>query len=161
MEVAVRPVKLEDVDAFIALLEEMKRSYGTQEFDPLDERRQDIRKALFSNTPAAYALLAWAGSKLVGLGTYSYHWPALGLTRSLYLKELYVTESVRRQGVGRAIVHSLFELAAEQGCSRVEWTTDSWNTSAQEFYRQLGAFPDDSKLFYRVRHDDMRRFLAD
>jgi len=44
----------------------------------------------------------------------------------------------------------LFEAAAKNGCSRVEWTTDRDNAGAQAFYEQLGAPVQSSKIFYRV-----------
>ena len=35
-----------------------------------------------------------------GMASYSFLWPAAGLTRSLYLKELYVAQDWQRQGIG-------------------------------------------------------------
>jgi GNAT superfamily N-acetyltransferase len=62
----------------------------------------------------------------------------MGLTRSLYLKELYAAESHRRCGVGRLLMQAGFAAAREQKCSRVEWTTDTDNPDGLAFYRQLG-----------------------
>jgi ribosomal protein S18 acetylase RimI-like enzyme len=83
-------------------------------------------------------------------------WPAAGLTSSLYLKELYVSESARRARVGERLMHGLFELAVRRGCSRVEWTTDQDNPSAQAFYEALGIPVATSKLFYRVQGEALR-----
>jgi ribosomal protein S18 acetylase RimI-like enzyme len=77
-------------------------------------------------------------------------WPAIGLTRSLYLKELYVPESLRRTGIGKLLMKNLFEIAVKHDCSRVEWTTDSDNPNAQRFYELLGVPQNSSKLFYRL-----------
>jgi GNAT superfamily N-acetyltransferase len=161
MTVSVRLATVEDIDALAALLEEMDRFYGAEAVDPLDQRRQEIQRALFSETPAAQALLAWDGSQLVGFGTYSYLWPAVGLTRSLFLKELYVTEAARGYGVGRAIMRSLYDIALKQGCSRVEWMTDRPNMEAQAFYQHISVAPDTTKVFYRVQGDDALRRLLD
>jgi RimJ/RimL family protein N-acetyltransferase len=40
--------------------------------------------------------------------------------------------------------------ASNQGCTRVEWTTDSSNVAAQAFYTSLGLNQEPSKLFYRL-----------
>jgi hypothetical protein len=40
-------------------------------------------------------------ARLVGIAAYSLLWPAIGLTRSLYLKKLYVPETVRGTGIGK------------------------------------------------------------
>jgi RimJ/RimL family protein N-acetyltransferase len=86
----------------------------------------------------------------VGFAAYSFLWAAVGLTRSLYLKEMYVADQHRGQGVGRLLMSALFEVAAKHECSRVEWTTDRDNPGAQAFYDRLGVPPLISKIFYRV-----------
>jgi GNAT superfamily N-acetyltransferase len=95
--------------------------------------------------------------KLAGFACYSFLWPAAGLTRSLYLKELYVSGTARRAGVGARLMPGLFEIAVTTGCSRVEWTTDQDNAQAQAFYRVLGVAPLTSKVFYRIADHDLRR----
>lgn len=86
----------------------------------------------------------------MGLASYSFHWPAVGLTRSLFLKELYVVQEFRRGGVGKLLMGALLEVAQNTQCSRVEWTTDMQNANAQKFYDAIGVHQDRSKLFYRV-----------
>ena len=139
-----------DAAAIAALLEDLGRFYGATESEPLDRRIGQISEAIFTSPPAAYALLARDGDQVAGLAAFSFLWPAVGATRSLYLKELYVPEAYRRQGVGALLMRAIFETADTLGCSRVEWTTDVGNTAAQAFYAKLGlpAYP--SKIFYRV-----------
>src|SRR5260370_8786324 len=60
-----------------------------------------VAEALFTSPPAGYALLAWDGTQLAGLAAYSFLWPAVGLTRSLYLKELYVGGAYPPHPTGR------------------------------------------------------------
>lgn len=146
----------DDVEELAALLEEMDRFYGATDAEPLDERIRQIEAAIFTADPVAYALLAWEAGQLVGFATYSFLWPAIGLTRSLYLKELYVTEPRRRSGVGTALMRAVFDVAVRKSCSRVEWTADMDNPEAQRFYQAL-ARPHPSKLFYRLEGDDLRR----
>jgi RimJ/RimL family protein N-acetyltransferase len=47
-------------------------------------------------------------------------------------------------------MQGLSGIAADRGCSRIEWTTDRDNPGAQAFYVALGAEPAASKLFYRA-----------
>jgi GNAT superfamily N-acetyltransferase len=146
----VTAAELKDIEAIAALLVELDAFYGATDVEPLDQRLQQIREALFSEANAGHALLAWDGSELVGLAAYSFLWPAVGLTRSLFLKELYVAKSHQRQGVGKLLMEGLTAVAAEHGCSRVEWMTEKTNTAAQQFYAALDAPVDESKVFYRV-----------
>jgi GNAT superfamily N-acetyltransferase len=139
-----------DVLALAELMEEMDRFYGAVDAEPLNERVRQINDALFSSPAAAHTLLAWDGTQLAGMAAYSFLWPAAGLTRSLYLKELYVSEGHRRRGVGKLLMEALFETAGKHDCSRVEWTTDSDNADAQAFYEMLGLPRHPSKVFYRL-----------
>lgn len=50
-------------------------------------------------------------------------------------------------------MRGLYTIAAERGCSRVEWTTDESNEQAKAFYAALGAKPLPSKIFYRAEGD--------
>jgi GNAT superfamily N-acetyltransferase len=148
--VTVAPITESDLPEFVELMEEMDRFYGVSQFEPVETRTAHVRTALFGDRPSAEALVARNDDRLVGLASYSLLWPAAGLTTSLFLKELYVAEATRAHGVGRALMERLFAVAAERGCSRVEWMTEKINLEAQAFYAQLGHKPNDQKLFYRV-----------
>jgi GNAT superfamily N-acetyltransferase len=153
----VVPVQPEHLEAFATLAEEMDRFSGTTEFDPIDVRLQQIRDALFGDQPSAYALLAWVNDRPVGFATYSFLWPAVGMTRSLFLKELYVSETARRAGAGKAIMQTLAETVVKNDCSRFEWQSDTPNTDAQRFYENLGEAVETSKLSYCAQGDALRR----
>jgi GNAT superfamily N-acetyltransferase len=74
----------------------------------------------------------------------------VGLTRALFLKELYVAQACQRRGVGTLLLRAVFETARRHRCSRVEWTTGRDNRGAQAFYATLGLPVYPSKIFYRV-----------
>jgi GNAT superfamily N-acetyltransferase len=142
-----------DAAAIACLLAELDTFYGDTPVGTPDERAGQVRAALFSDPPAARALLARDGPVLAGLASWSLLWPAAGLTTSLYLKELYVARAYRRTGTGRLLMDGLYRIAAERGCSRVEWTTDTSNPGAQQFYESLGVSPLPAKIFYRQAPD--------
>lgn len=149
-EMTVTAAGPEDIEALAELLAEMDRFYGATEVDPLEERVRQIREALFSAPAAASVLLARDDAELAGFAAYSFLWPAVGLTRSLYLKELYVAGQYRRRGVARQLMSALLDVASQHGCSRVEWTTDTGNDGALAFYDDLGVPVNKGKVFYRV-----------
>ncbi len=155
--ITVTHAKLEHAEAIAEIAEEMDRFYGATKVESAETRIRQIGEALFSDLPPAYSLLAWDDGRLVGFASYSFLWPAIGLTRSLYLKELYVSTKARRTGVGNLLMQRLFDIAVKNDCSRVEWTTDSDNREAQLFYAELGVPVEESKLFYRIEGDELTR----
>jgi GNAT superfamily N-acetyltransferase len=82
------------------------------------------------------------------MASYSFLWPAAGVTRSLYLKELYVTEAFRGKGIGVLLMQEVCRIAVDHACSRLEWTTDEGNALAETFYQQLGVPRSHGKHFY-------------
>ncbi len=152
MTVTIRPADRRDIVAVAELIEEIERFYGSTEIQPLEERHSQVEEALFGSPPLASALLVEDGAgNLVGLAAYSFLWPAAGSSHSLFLKELYVRDTLRRQGVGARLIDELRALAAARpGCSRVEWMTDRDNPNARAFYKSLGFAEFDGKIVYRV-----------
>jgi GNAT superfamily N-acetyltransferase len=155
MTTIVKDAGPDDIPAIVKLAEEMDHFYGETAMESPERRASQIAQAIFSDPASAHAILAWDDSNLSGFASYSFLWPAVGLTQSLYLKELYIAESARRQGVGKLLMQGLYRIAVQHGCSRVEWTTDQGNTDAQQFYAELGVSVNKSKLFYRIEGDDL------
>jgi GNAT superfamily N-acetyltransferase len=155
--VEIRPAEQRDVESLAVLLEDLERFYDATDVEPPDQRVRQIAENLFEEPLAAYVLLAWENKQLVGMAAYSFLWPATGATRSLYLKELYVTEEFRRQGIGTLLMQRLSQVALEHECSRVEWTADQDNSLAEAFYEQLGMPKNQEKICYRLEGDGLRR----
>ncbi|MFF5171541.1 GNAT family N-acetyltransferase [Micromonospora sp. NPDC000089] len=148
---SVAPAEPADAAGLAILLEEMDRFYGATEFAAIEDRVAEIKANVFDSDAGICVLLARDDDgELVGFASYSYLWPAVGLTRSLFLKELYVSASHRGKGIGRQLVDALRMVAVESGCSRVEWTTDRGNINAQRFYARLGVQQLPAKVFYRM-----------
>ncbi|ANP55666.1 ribosomal protein S18 acetylase RimI-like enzyme [Streptomyces griseochromogenes] len=154
MTVTIRPAEKRDIPAVAQLIEEIERFYGANDADiqPLEERRSQVEEALFGAPPLASALLvADETGDIVGLAAYSFLWPAAGSSHSLFLKELYVRDALRRQGIGVRLMDELRALAAtRRGCSRVEWMTDRDNPGARAFYKSLGFAESNGKIVYQV-----------
>lgn len=147
--ITIAPARPEDAGALADLMDELERFYGGTPAGSREDQLAQIADALFGQAPAGHVLLAWDADQPVGFASYSYLWPAAGFTRSLYLKELYISQSHRRTGTGRALMDELHAIAGATGCSRVEWTTDTPNTGAQAFYTALGTEANTTKIFYR------------
>lgn len=153
----IRNVVPRDTNDLVRLLNEVDAFYGDDVEESADERASAVARVLFREPPMARALVAEIdGGRLVGLASYSFLWPAAGSTASLYLKELFVSESHRSHGIGRLMFAELCRVAVDLGLSRVELTTDRSNRDAQEFYSRLGLTVNDGKVFYRVEGDPLR-----
>ncbi|MDT3438266.1 GNAT family N-acetyltransferase [Pseudofrankia sp. BMG5.37] len=150
MTISVQAATPGNAEDLADLMVELDTFYGAPPAENPADRLAQIRRLLFGPVPAAQVLLARDGERLVGMASYSYLWPAAGVTHSLFLKELYVREDARRHGVGRLLMEHLQAVAAEQGCSRVEWMTEADNIRARAFYEAIGGPIHEGKVFYRM-----------
>jgi GNAT superfamily N-acetyltransferase len=55
-----------------------------------------------------------------------------------YLEDLYVDESARGLGVGRALIEAVYRWADQRGSTRVYWHTEESNTRARQLYDRIG-----------------------
>ncbi|HET7883429.1 MAG TPA: GNAT family N-acetyltransferase [Acetobacteraceae bacterium] len=135
----VRRPACTDVTGLAALFAEMQSHYGR----PVSEARAREAAALACRPPAGtfdpHVLLAALDQTIVGSLVMNVTFPAFELTRSLYIRDLYVSAAMRRHGVGQALVHAGARLALENGYSALEWTTDSANAAARNMYENAGA----------------------
>jgi GNAT superfamily N-acetyltransferase len=76
---------------------------------------------------------------LVGLAHVREFSRPLETDRGLYLDDLYVAESGRRQGTGRALMKAVRDLAEERKLGVVQWITAADNEAAQNLYDEVAA----------------------
>ncbi|HEX5421381.1 MAG TPA: GNAT family N-acetyltransferase [Gammaproteobacteria bacterium] len=146
--ISIRDAGIEDVPILHALIGELAK-YERLEAQFVAEPEQ-LRRFLFGDRPVANAIVAELGGEPAGFALYFHTFSTfLGLP-GLYLEDLYVRESLRGRGVGRALLRHVAHTAIERGCGRLEWSVLDWNEPAIGFYRELGARPMGEWTVYRV-----------
>jgi GNAT superfamily N-acetyltransferase len=78
----------------------------------------------------------------------------------LYLEDLFVRESHRGLGIGKALLVHLARIAVERGWGRFVWQVLDWNQPAIDFYEGLGARHMKEWQTMRVEGDALRRLAA-
>jgi GNAT superfamily N-acetyltransferase len=65
-----------------------------------------------------------------------------------YLEDLFVDQSARGKGIGRALIQDLIDLGREHGWSRIYWHTRADNLAARRLYDKF--VPADDFVRYRL-----------
>ena len=125
--------------------------------DRVEATEQRVRDNLFGPTPRACCVLAYQETRAVAFALYYYTYSTFAGLPGLYLEDLFVKPDVRGQGVGRALLRHLAQLAKQNGCWRIEWAVLRWNQSAIGFYENLGAVPMDEWEVYRLSGDALSK----
>lgn len=95
--------------------------------------------------------------EIVGMALYFfayYTW----VGKSLYLDDIYVKESFRKQKIGTALLRKIFNVAREEGCRRVRWQVLHWNQPAIQMYKKCGAEINDEWLNCDFDSDGIKNF---
>src|SRR6195256_1761307 len=56
----------------------------------------------------------------------------------IFLEDLFVRETFRGRGIGRALLSHLARIARQEGSYGIRWEVFGWNESAIKFYKSLG-----------------------
>lgn len=102
---------------------------------------------------AAHVLIAEWDSAPCGFALYFHNFSTFLGRRGVYLEDLFVEETHRGRGIGKALLARLARIASEQNCGRLEWQVLDWNAPAIAFYKSLGAAAMDEWTVYRVAGD--------
>ncbi len=115
----------------------------------------DIRRDGFGPDRRFECLLAEVDGEAVGLALFFLNYSTFEGRAGLYLEDLYVAESARGLGVGRAIMARLARLAGERGYPRLDLSVLNWNP-ARAFYERLAFNHSADWLPYRLDGDALR-----
>lgn len=121
----------------------------------------DLLRHLFDPQPFAHALMAHVDGEIAGFALYFPTYSTFLCRPGLYLEDLYVRLEFRRRGIGRALLVELARRAVAMGCGRLEWAVLDWNAPSIEFYKGLGARPQDEWTTFRLTGDALTRLAAD
>jgi GNAT superfamily N-acetyltransferase len=82
--------------------------------------------------------------------------PAQELSKSLYVRDLYVSKDWRRFGIARSLLQAAAALTIAEGFSSLDWTTDANNIGARTLYENAGA-REMTRVYYRLYGADLER----
>jgi GNAT superfamily N-acetyltransferase len=144
----IRWATRDDVPIILQLI----RDLATYERAPneVTATADELLKVLFGEKPAAEVRLAFEGETPVGFAVFFHNFSTWLGRPGLYLEDLFVKPEYRGKGYGRALLVDLARIARERGCGRMEWAVLDWNDPALQFYRKLGAKPNDEWTIYRL-----------
>ena len=111
---------------------------------------QTLRATLFGDHAYAEVLIARWHSEPAGFALFFHNYSTFLAQPGIYLEDLFVGPRFRGHGIGKALLTRLAQLANQRGCGRVEWSVLNWNQPAIDFYRRMGATPQDEWTVYRL-----------
>ena len=135
MSATIRPIAAGDRDGWDELWAGYLEFYKTE----LSKEQTELTwQRLLDDKYGIHGIVAEVDGRLVGLAHFSFTHSTWAAAQDLYLEDLFVNSSVRGQGIGKALILRLSEIAAEVGARKVWWETQSHNEVARHLYDSVG-----------------------
>ncbi len=142
MPASIRPATAADIPVILDFIR------GLADYEKLAHEvvatAETLRATLFpldpTTRPTAACILAFTATGApAGFALYFFNYSTFLAKPGLYLEDLFVRPEFRGQGLGKALLLHLAQLANQLGCGRMEWSVLDWNQPAIDFYEALGA----------------------
>ena len=132
----IRPITAADHAAWLPLWQGYQRFYNA---DIAAEVSALTWQRFLDPAEPMFAALAWQDGVAVGLVHWIFHRSCWTTGDYCYLQDLYVAETVRGGGVGRALIEQVYAAAQAHGANRVHWLTQEDNAQARQLYDRIAS----------------------
>lgn len=155
MSLLIRRASAGDETLILAFIRELA-VYEKLEHEVVATERQ-VEKALFGAAPKAFAIIAEWDGEPCGFALYFFNYSTFVGRHGVYLEDLFVRETHRGKGIGKALLAELAGIATDNDCGRLEWSVLDWNAPSIAFYKSLGAAPMEEWTVFRLAGEALTR----
>ena len=85
--------------------------------------------------PNFYVLVGEVNSSIQGVLVYYFLPYTASAKPMLFIKELFIADGARGQGIGKALMIEASKIAVSRDCVGMKWTVASWNEACQKVLR--------------------------
>ena len=134
MTLTIRAIEEKDKDQWLKLwagyLEFYKSTISS-------EQTELTWKRLINNELKMFGFVAESEDGIIGFTHCLFRPSTWTETDYCYLEDLFVDPNIRGNGIGRALMNKVVELAKEKNSKRVYWTTQEFNKTARVLYDSI------------------------
>lgn len=133
MEIIIREARATDCDRLLELVQEL--AVFERAPDEVTITREHFIESGFGEKPVWKAFVAEVDGKVQGFALYYIRF-STWKGQTMYLEDILVTESYRRNKLGTLLFDRLLEEAREKKFCAISWQVLEWNESAINFYKK-------------------------
>ena len=157
--IEIRGAEVEDSPLILRFIKEL--AIYEKAGDQVEATVESIKESIFGTDSTTHALICTIDGEPAGFAVYFFNYSTWLGKNGLYLEDLYIAPKHRKIGAGKAILKHLAQTAVAKGCGRFEWGVLDWNEPALDFYRSIGATPQNEWIIYRLSGQELIAFAKD
>ena len=131
----IRPATIHDASLIHAMIRELAEF--EHELDFVTIRVEDLARDGFGERPRFRALIAEWDDQPAGYALF-FPYFSTWAGRGLFLEDLFVRESFRGRGTGKALLAAVARVAVDEHCYGIHWEVLDWNENAIGMYKAMG-----------------------
>ena len=158
MDRTIKDIEARDIHSVYEMILELAELEHLEHEIELTEEK--LVSALTRDPPAAEGLIVYERYYPVAYAIYFHSFSTFQARRCMYLEDLYVRPHYRGNGIGKALLKQLAQIAVQRDCGRLEWAVLAWNEPAVRFYQSIGGQIQEDYRLCRMTADAVRS-LAD
>lgn len=94
--------------------------------------------------------------KILGIALYYYKY-STWKGKCLFLEDIIVTESERKNGYGKQLFEAVVQVAKKDKVKRMEWQVLEWNEPAIKFYKKTPTVFDDEWINCKLTYEELQK----
>jgi L-amino acid N-acyltransferase YncA len=140
MNIQIRRARKEDCARILDLVKELAR-YEKAPTNEVTVTLEHFEQSGFGYKPVWWAFVAEVDGVIQGFALYYIRFSTWKGQR-MYLEDFYVTEDMRRTGLGKLLFERLIKEAQRKKFNGIQWQVLEWNEPAINFYKKYNALFD-------------------
>jgi GNAT superfamily N-acetyltransferase len=138
LPITIRELRSSDHEAWLTLWDGYNAFYGREGATALNpEVTKTTWSRFFDAAEPVHAHVAESQGRVLGLVHFLYHRSTTRIEPTCYLQDLFTAPEARGQGVGRALIQSVYAAAKASGVKRVYWQTHHTNAAGRALYDKV------------------------
>jgi len=147
-EFKIRKATIKDVSEILKLIKELADYENL--LDKVVTSEELLKETLFGIKSTSKVILAIENKRVLGFALYFFSFSTFLGRPGIYLEDLFVRESERGRGIGKALLSNISRRVMEVGGGRLDWSVLNWNKKAIDFYKKIGANSLNEWTMYRL-----------
>lgn len=153
--ITIREAVRQDVPVVLEFIRKKAAFDGVPDW--VEATVETLENELFGPRPMAFVSFAEIDGLVVGCAIYFLTFSSFLARPGIWLDDLFVDESARGRGAGKALLAHLAKIAEQRGYGRVEWVTAADNAKGLAFYQRNGSRVQETVRVLRMDRDAIER----